>query len=165
MADEPAYIKNLRAFTRGDLNVSHIEALEQELYGASDRATAVMYGAIVENGLQHLLETEIRPDLNSKDRSFASKTAMAYALKLIGPISRADLNLIRILRNEFAHSRKPFGFDAPEVKAVCDELKIPDLPGAYIPDGFASQRSRRYRRLHSSLPLHCRQRLILLIPR
>jgi hypothetical protein len=37
MADEPAYIKNLRAFTRGDLNVSHIEALEQELYGASDR--------------------------------------------------------------------------------------------------------------------------------
>jgi hypothetical protein len=140
MAD-PAYIKNLRAFTRGDLNVSHIEALEQELYGASDRATAVMFGAIVENGLQYLLETEIKPDLNSKDRSkifstFASKTALAYALKLIGPISRADLDLIQLLRNAFAHSRKPFGFDAPEVKAVCDELKIPDLPGAYIPDGF-----------------------------
>ena len=61
---------------------------------------------------------------------------MAYALKLIGPISRADLDLIRLLRNEFAHSRKPFGFSTPPVKAVCDKLKIPDRPGAYIPHGF-----------------------------
>jgi len=86
MADELAYIKNLKALTRANPNVSDIEALEQELYGASDRATAVMLGAIVETGLQHLLETVIRPDLNSEDRSkifgtFASKTVMAYALK------------------------------------------------------------------------------------
>jgi len=46
------------------------------------------------------------------------------------------LDLIRLLRNEFAHSRKPFGFDTPEVKAVCGKLKIPDLPDANIPHGF-----------------------------
>jgi hypothetical protein len=40
------------------------------------------------------------------------------------------------LRNEFAHSRRSFKFTTPEVKAVCDELKIPDLQGAYIPPGL-----------------------------
>jgi hypothetical protein len=147
MATEPAYIKNLKALTRGDPTFAEIEALERELYGANDRATAVMLGSMVEISLQRLLGTLLRANLNSSDRSkifeyegalgtFASKTVMAYALKLIGPIVRADLDLIRLLRNEFAHSRKPFGFSTPEVKAVCDRLQMPDRPGAYIPHGF-----------------------------
>jgi hypothetical protein len=147
MSNEPAYIRNLKALTRGEPTVADIEALERELYGASDRATAVMLGSMVEISLERLLGTLIRSDLNSSDRgkifeydgplrTFAAKTVMAYALKLIGPKSRADLDLVRLLRNEFAHSRKPFGFSTPEVKAVCDRLRMPDQPGAYIPHGF-----------------------------
>ena len=96
MAKEPAYIKNLKALTRGDPDVSHLEASERELYGASDRAIAVMVGAMVETSLQRLLSTILRPDLNSDDRNkifeyngtlgtFGSKIVMAYALRLIGP--------------------------------------------------------------------------------
>ena len=69
MTDEPAWIKNLKAITRGEPNISHIEALEQELYGASDRAAAVMLGSMVETSLERLLVALIRSDLNSSDRS------------------------------------------------------------------------------------------------
>ena len=61
---------------------------------------------------------------------------MAYAMGLIGPISRRDLDLIRLLRNEFAHSRISFGFTAPAVAAVCAQLKILEEPYHQIPFGY-----------------------------
>jgi hypothetical protein len=148
MADQPAYIKNLKSLTRGDpAGLDDIELWESEVYQTGDRTTAVMLGAMLDSSLERLLATLLRSDLNSSDRSkifefegalgsFSSRIVMAYALKLIGPKSRADLDLIRLLRNEFAHSRKSFDFNTPEVKVVCDKLQIPDLPGAYIPHFF-----------------------------
>jgi hypothetical protein len=147
MVDEPTYIKNFRILSRSDPQFDHLEAIERELYGASDRAAAVMLGSMVETSLRRLLTTLFRNDLNSIDQkrifefegalgSFASKIVLAYALKLIGPISRADLDLIRFLRNEFAHSRMSYKFTTPEVKAVCDHLQMPDLSGSYVPNGY-----------------------------
>jgi hypothetical protein len=119
MADEPTFIRQLRALTRAEPNFSHIEALEQELYASgSDRATAVMFGSFLEVNLERFLFKQMRPDLNSKDRrqlfeyegalgTFSSKIVVAYALELIGPVTRADLDLIRFLRNEFAHPAFP----------------------------------------------------------
>ncbi len=52
---------------------------------------------------------------------------------IIGPTTRFDLDIIRTLRNEFAHSRASFSFETPEVRAVCDQLKIPDMPQSQIP--------------------------------
>jgi hypothetical protein len=151
MVDEPAYIKNLRALTRAEPEFKHLEALEQELYvSGSDRAAAVMFGSLLEINLERLLSKPMRLDLNSRDRrqlfefegamgTFSSKIVVAYALKLIGPIVRADLDLVRFLRNEFAHSRIPFGFKSPEVRAVCDQFKIVDLPGSNIPHGYLNR--------------------------
>lgn len=150
LSDEPAYIRNLRALTRADPTFEHLEALEKELYAsASARATAVMFGSFVEVALERLLASKMRP-LNSKDRkqvfeyegavgTFASKTVIAYAMKFIGPVTRADLDLIRFLRNEFAHSRIPFDFQTPEVAEVCKHLQFPELPGSLIPHGYLSR--------------------------
>ena len=82
----------------------------------------------------------MRNDLNSGDRkqlleNFSAKIAMAYAFRLIGPITRFDLDLIRFIRNEFAHSRMPLTFQTAEVKAVCDHLRIVDFPGSLTPYG------------------------------
>jgi hypothetical protein len=151
MADDPAYLRNLKALTRAEPQFSHLEELEKELYvSGSDRATAVMFGSFVETHLERLLASVMRPDLNSKDRarlfefegalgSFSSRIVVAYAMKLIGPITRSDLDLIRLLRNEFAHSRMPFDFKTPEVRAVCDQLKIVDQPGSNIPHGYLNR--------------------------
>jgi hypothetical protein len=81
----------------------------------------------------------MRKDLKSDERSklfgfegavgtFSAKIIVAYAMKIIGPITYSDLNIIKLLRNEFAHSRVPFDFQTPQVIAVCNELQVPKLP-------------------------------------
>jgi hypothetical protein len=138
----PAATKALRAFTQRDPTVTDREALdafEKELYGTSDRVTAVMLGATVETALEKLLASRMRKDLNSDERSklfgfegavgtFSAKIIVAYAMKIIGPITYSDLNIIKLLRNEFAHSRVPFDFQTPQAIAVCNELQVPKLP-------------------------------------
>ena len=145
MGQEPAYIKNLRALMKGEPTIEHLEALESELYASgSDRATAVMLASFLEDHLGRLLKSAMRHPLSLTESndifehrgplaSFDSRIIMAYALNLIGPKTRSDLKLIKSLRNAFAHSRMPFGFQAPEVRAVCNKLQIIDLPGTNIP--------------------------------
>jgi hypothetical protein len=138
----PAATKALQAFTRRDPIVNDreaLDALENELYGTSDRVTAVMLGASVETALEKLLASRMRDDLNSDERSklFGFDGAGRHLLRedhhrLRGEDHRADylpdLNLIKLLRNEFAHSRIPFDFQTPQVVAVCNELQVPKLP-------------------------------------
>jgi len=149
MAEGPAYILDLKALTRGDLTLADLPPLEAELYGGSDRASAVLIGSVVEAGLTSLLKGALRSNLRSEDRrllfdfdgplgTFPSKTALAYAMGLIGPITRSDLDIIRLLRNEFAHSRRHFKFNTPQVAAVCARLKTPETPGFSIPYGYLS---------------------------
>jgi hypothetical protein len=138
----------MRKLSRSEPQREHVEAIETELFAkGNDRATAIMFGSFVEATLERLLAKQLRQDLNSDDRkkvfeyegalgTFSSKTIMAYAMSLIGPVSRADLDLIRFLRNEFAHSRISFTFTTPEVSAVCAQLKIPNEPYHHIPFGY-----------------------------
>jgi hypothetical protein len=141
---DPKYIRDLKTFTRGDVTVADLVRLEAEIYGANDRARAVMLGAVVETSLEIFLRNKTRPTLNSDDNrqlfdfrgplgDFASKTLLAYAFNMFGPDTRHDLDLVRLLRNEFAHSRKSFDFTTPAIAAVCAQFRAPDAPGAFIP--------------------------------
>jgi hypothetical protein len=141
MVEEPRCIRDFKKLSRSDPSTKEDGiAIERELYArGNDRATAVMFGSYVEHSLQNRLLTVMRSNLNSKDRSglfsergslgtFSSKIVTAYALKLIGPICRSDLNLVRLIRNEFAHSRMHFNFDTAEVCEVCKHLALIDQP-------------------------------------
>lgn len=140
MAKEPAYIRNLRALTRAEPQNEHLESLEQELYSSgNDRATVLLFGSFIEVYLGKLLAKSMRSDLNSHDRAailgydgiigtFSSKIMLAYALAIIGPIARFDLDLIRLLRNEFAHARISFNLETKEAADVCKRLRTVDLP-------------------------------------
>jgi hypothetical protein len=147
MPTEPTYIRNFKAFTRGDLTFADLPKLEDELYGSNDRASAVMLAAVVETSLEIFIRSKIRPTFNSDDMrllfdfrgalgDFASKTLIAYSFNFFGPDTRHDLDLIRVMRNEFAHSRRSFDFEAPAVTAVCQYLRAPDSVGAFIPHGY-----------------------------
>lgn len=144
MPAEPKYIRDFKAFTRGDPTIADLASLEAEIYGTNDRARAVMLGAIVEISLQRFLKNKTRPTLTSDDGrllfdfrgplgDFASKTLIAYAFNMFGPDTRHDLDIVRVMRNEFAHSRKSFNFTTPQVAAVCAELKAPNSTGGFIP--------------------------------
>jgi hypothetical protein len=140
MAKEPAYVRDLREYAKGDLSSDYLRAFEEELYGQNDCATAILYAALVDNALVRLISKQMRGNLNSTDRrelfeTFDRKISLAYALKLIGPVSRSDLDLIRFMRNQFAHSRLPLRFSTPEVGAVCAALQFPELPGVELPIG------------------------------
>jgi hypothetical protein len=63
--------------------------------------------------------------------TFASRIAVAYALGIFGPQTRHDLDLIRHLRNQFAHCRNPLSFDMPAA-ADCSHLQIPNVPGVSV---------------------------------
>jgi hypothetical protein len=149
MATEPAHIKRLRELTRAEPELKHVENLEKELYASgSDRSTVVLFGSFVETQLRRLLVSRIRNALNSNDRgllfgnngvisTFSSKIIVAYVFKIIGKTTRSDLDNIRVLRNEFAHSRIPFGFTTAEVREVCSKLRIVDLPdSSNVPHGY-----------------------------
>jgi hypothetical protein len=123
----PPVIKALRVFTRRDPTVNDreiLEVLEKKLFNTSDRVTAVMLGAAVEAALEKLLLPRMH---HCRDRTFSDKIKIAYTEKIIGPITCSDLYFIKELRNEFAHSRRPFDFQTPQVVAVCNELKVPHL--------------------------------------
>ncbi|WP_422032073.1 hypothetical protein [Reyranella sp.] len=144
----PTYIKKLREYSRGPTTIPDLFALETALtYGTSDRAMAVLMGAMVEDTLGRWLLFNMRDDLNKVDQSdltgpegalatFSSKTLLAYAIKIIGPVTRHDLTLIRHLRNEFAHSRRPIDFRVPEVAQFCAQFQFPELPEVTTPKSY-----------------------------
>jgi hypothetical protein len=149
MADEPKYIRDFKALSRANPSTREdAVAIERELYArGNDRATAVMFGAYVEQSLQGHLLTAMRSNLSSKDckglfdehgplGTFASKIATAYAFKLIGPICRGDLDLVRLIRNEFAHSRMHFNFETQEVCEVCKHFVLVDQPQSLAPSAY-----------------------------
>lgn len=90
---------------KGELDEDHLRALEGEPYGTNDRAVVILYAALVENALQRLIANGMRKDINTADRrelfeTFERVISLAFALNLVGPVSRKDLDLIRSIRNQ-----------------------------------------------------------------
>jgi len=83
--------------------------------------------------IEHELETLLRRRLQRKDqatwerlledqgplRSFHSKIELAYALGTVNEETRKYLNVVRAVRNAFAHSKKLLDFDDP---LITDEI-------------------------------------------
>lgn len=86
----------------------------------NDRGTALLAGSIVDDLLGEILMTflidnkiseELLNEPNSPLNSFYSKTKLSFALGLIDQEEYDEINLIRNIRNEFAHQWKHLTFD------------------------------------------------------
>jgi hypothetical protein len=109
-----------------------VQAIEEE---QNERASAIVLGAMVEASLMSALTWGMSiddPDLHDRIfegdgplSDFSGKILMASALRLIGPIARLDLDIIRHVRNAFAHSLINVSFATPEIMETCDRLKKP----------------------------------------
>ena len=62
---------------------------------------------------------------NGPLNSLSSKNRMAYAMGLYGPGVYSDIDLIRRVRNLFAHSPSNIKFDQPEIYFECQKLRTP----------------------------------------
>ncbi len=65
-------------------------------------------------------------DQNGPLSTFAAKTKIAYALGVFDAPVRDELDLIRYIRNAFAHSKEPLTFESTLIADACAELRIPN---------------------------------------
>jgi DNA-binding MltR family transcriptional regulator len=58
--------------------------------------------------------------------TFSAKTRIAYAFGVIRERDYLDLEVLRRLRNQFAHRIEAAGFDSPEVLRLANQLRVAD---------------------------------------
>jgi hypothetical protein len=102
-----------------------------------DRGAAILLATNVENTLQISirrwlqLSGELRKEVfrgpGSPARNFSGKIIIAHALGIFGPITRKNLDVIRIIRNAFAHASRPIRFDDAPLADLCNFLQIPKI--------------------------------------
>ena len=103
------------------------------LRGETDRGRALMAAEYLSNQLAELLRAAFVDDHRACDamldepvghlNSFGSRIEFAYLMGLVGPTAKRELNLIRKIRNDFAHQYKPLTFSDQRIAARCRELR------------------------------------------
>jgi hypothetical protein len=102
-----------------------------------DRAAAVMGAAFLEYTLRSAIRARLR-EMETKEleaifdnhghgalATFSQMIWVGYALNLFGPETRADLALIKEIRNAFAHEPEEICFDDADVVKLCAKLRAP----------------------------------------
>jgi hypothetical protein len=149
MPSDRAYVVSFKEFMKSSPTIEMLRQWEEERYGESDRACGILFGSYLESALDAALKSAFRPDLSGTVAEdlfdhkgaiglFSAKINIAYAIAIFGNKTRHDLNLIRMMRNGFAHRELPIKFDMPAVKKVCDHLQIPDTHVSVPPWIFMS---------------------------
>lgn len=115
-----------------DLNDALMEFHNLFTYESKDdRTIAILGGTFLEMILEHILYAFFPEDdkevgemmqFNQPLGNFSNKIKMCYCLGLIDKIIKDDLNLIRKIRNEFAHDLYA-SFESDKIKNWCLQLK------------------------------------------
>ena len=105
----------------------------EELHGESERACAIVGGALLDDLLGTLLEvylvqnSDASSDLLSSENinaplgSFGARIVAAYATGLLPESNFNALRKVKRIRNRFAHDLS-LGFNQPEISRLCTEL-------------------------------------------
>jgi hypothetical protein len=136
LSRQPTYMTELKRLSRERPNLVDTLLHSENLRLADDRAAAIVVSTRLEDELKELILSKMIP-LNQTEiaklfvgdspvASFSAKISLAYALGSIGKQSRDDLNLVRLIRNAFAHARKPITFETTEIATACNRLTLPD---------------------------------------
>jgi len=124
----------LRAFAE------EVNAMTVELNKESDRGAVLVGVAYLDELLTRLFRKKM---LLSKKLSeellegfgplsgLSARTKVAYALGWIGPETYRELNLLRAIRNDFAHSHEPRTFSDAKVQNRCSQLGLPKTATTY----------------------------------
>lgn len=125
--------KKNREIRRQEYQEFYEECFNNVSQGPSgDRAMAVLAAAFLDEKLYEMLETYFVED-SAKDildkivDKLDSRIQVAYGVGLIGPEMRRDLDLVRKIRNEFAHSLHGRSFADDDIANRCRELRACDL--------------------------------------
>jgi hypothetical protein len=116
----------------------------------SDRAAAMVASASLELCLEQMIVAQlpqasgIRDKLIERDgplNGFFRKSYLGFAMGLYNGNVLAALEVIRNIRNAFAHTVKPLFFSTPLVSVECLKLKYKEFVRAEWPDNFSEERA------------------------
>jgi len=123
-----------------------IQQAFDQLADENDRAVILVGSALLEDALEQVILSRLREPQKTERhmlfsergilKTFAEKTIAAYFLKIIGPVTRRDIDLVREIRNRAAHNMTPVSFDGtPEIASRCCKLNIAkdSIPGKATP--------------------------------
>lgn len=121
-----------------------VRLIQEETQRGSDRSVGILIGSLVESILtEHIRGRIVDPDGDIWTQrghpsgpfgAFAVKIDLAYMMGFITSHARADLIIMKDIRNKFAHDLDIAGFKSSAVADRCQNLKLIDL---YVagPDG------------------------------
>jgi len=96
----------------------------------NDRGAAILLATNLENSLQIAIERKSAIAKKHRTHDFAKKIRTGYDMGLFGEETKKTLDMIRLIRNVFAHAPSPVSFSTPEIEDACALLKIPAPVGA-----------------------------------
>ena len=107
--------------------------LRREMLKESDRGLALYATAHIDNELENILRNILVGSnqhlnelfsFNGPLGTFSSKIKLSYSLGLISKVTMNDINILRKIRNEFAHSNQPLSFETKKNKNLCNSLQL-----------------------------------------
>lgn len=126
-------IKALKRLSNTRHAAKDLKAIFGEAETNNPRACALIWGALVEDAVQYVtdiklshLTAEEKADFFSENGpagTFSSKIKIAYAMKAIETHARDDINIIREIRNAFAHAQTALSFSNREVADLSELLR------------------------------------------
>jgi DNA-binding MltR family transcriptional regulator len=140
---------------RNNLNEYKWDIFFEELQKETPRAAVIVSGAFLDSLLRDLIGSFMIDDAKTVDgllgceknpetplSSFSARIKTAYCLGLICKAEYHDLNLIRKIRNRFAHKLHGYSFDDQEIIGWCNSLQTPKFFKEAIPIVDKSHRDR-----------------------
>jgi len=117
------------------MRLDHAEDLAkfvEELKKETDRGLPLVGTALIDEKLRDTLEAffinkktaqKLLDEPNSPIGTFSAKLNTCYALGLIDDYEYSEINLLRKVRNEFAHSKHGISFQTGKIVGLCSTLK------------------------------------------
>jgi DNA-binding MltR family transcriptional regulator len=126
----------LRELSGGAIPQHELLAVVEDFKTGPDRSAAIVMSAWVERTLEQLVISAL-PNANEKLiekllsgegplSSFYCKNLLGFGLGLYSQNTLDDLEVIRKIRNAFAHSARPITFDNNQVSRETAKLKVDD---------------------------------------
>jgi hypothetical protein len=118
------------------VNIGDYQKLVESYHGESERAAIVLAGSFVEHYIANFIKHFMVDDPAVEEwfsgfgpfASFDQRISTAYAFRLVPPWMRKDLNLIKKIRNHFAHSPRLTSSDDPKAASMFLELSTAKDP-------------------------------------
>jgi hypothetical protein len=120
-----------------DAELKDFSAFLHEFQSETDRGAALVGAALIDQKLADTLRSflvagktaaELLDGGTAPLGTFSARIKAAHALGLIDGFELTECDLIRKVRNEFAHSIHGTTFAEPKITSLCDRL-LSDLPG------------------------------------